>query len=133
MFAVSRAVAAGVACLSLAATAGAGPVAECAAPDCDFGTQTDEVVVRHVFRVANRGDAPLVLRVGRACCGAQVAVPVQAVPPGGSDEVRVDLTLRGRSGKVVKAVYVQTNDPAHAVLRFELRGRVIAIPGPPPA
>ena len=110
----------------------AAPVAVCALPAHAFGTQTDDVVVQHVFRVENRGDAPLELRVGRACCGAELTVPTRPVAPGGVAEVRVVLTLRGRSGKVAKAVYIQTNDPKQAVLRLELTGRVVALPGPPP-
>jgi hypothetical protein len=119
--------------LTLTTSAVAAPVAVCVAPALEFGTQTDDVVVRHLFQVENRGDAPLVLRTGRACCGATVTVPEQPVAPGSNAILRVELKLRGRSGKVAKAVYIQTNDPKQAVLRLELNGRVVAIPGPPPS
>lgn len=119
--------------LAFAMAAVAAPVVFCAAPVHEFGTQTDDGVVRHVFMINNRGDVPLVLRLGRACCGAQLTVPEQPVAPDSMAEVRVDLILRGRSGKVAKVVYVQTNDPKQPLLRLELNGRVVVLPGPPPS
>jgi len=114
-----------------ALAAGAAPVAVCSAPTHDFGVRTDDGVVKHLFRIENKGDRPLVLQAGRACCGAKLTLPERPVPPGQGVDLPVELALRGRDGKINKALYIHTNDPALAVLKLELTGRVIAIPGPP--
>jgi hypothetical protein len=111
--------------LGFATAAWGAPMVRCVDLRHDFGTLTDDQVVRHVYRVENHGDAPLELKVGRACCGAEIALPVGPIPPGHASGVQLEVSLRGWDGTMRKTIYVRTNDPALPILRLELVGRVV--------
>ena len=81
-------------------------------PRVDFGTVPAGQEVSRTVRVENRGDAPL--RFARVishcgCTGAELSRPV--VPPGGSADLTLRLTGRGRGGTQSTAVEVWSDDP----------------------
>jgi hypothetical protein len=115
----------GVALLPVAWCAAA-PVARCEADTFAFGTIPDHATVRHVFRIANTGDAPLMLQSVSVCCGAKAVLPRDPIPTNGTGDVSVELTLVGRRGPVNKAIYVSTNDPKQPHLRLSLTGLALA-------
>jgi hypothetical protein len=104
----------------------AAPAARVEAATYDFGSISDGVPVRHVFKVGNAGDAPLTLKAASVCCGAKAVLPPGPIPPGGSGDVSVEMNLRGRRGAVNKSIYLSTNDPANPHLRLALTGNVLA-------
>lgn len=99
---------------------GASPRLECAAPAHDFGVVASTAVVAHVFSLSNTGDAPLKIDWVRACCGVTADLSTNVVAAGTNTSLRLTLTLDGQSGRVQKAIYVNSNDPKHPVYRLVL-------------
>ena len=98
----------------------AGPRLECAATTHDFGTVASTAVVTQVFVLANSGDAPLKIEWTRACCGVTAELATNVVAAGTNTTLRLVLTLNGQLGRVEKAIYVMSNDPAQPVCRLVL-------------
>lgn len=83
----------------------------------------NELAVEHVFKVENRGDAPLNLNRIRSSCGCTVAhVSTNLIAPGADAELRMTFNLRGRSGRQRKWITIESNDPVTPHLRLEMTG-----------
>jgi hypothetical protein len=113
----------------LAAVASAGPCA--ARPEAqllvarhDFGERFVGELPPAVFSVANRGNAPLLLRP-RPCCGLSVTGTQRPIPPGATRQLVVT-TPRPPEGLYRKTLRVGTNDPKSPELQFELVARIKA-------
>jgi rhodanese-related sulfurtransferase len=75
------------------------------------------VVVRHSFRVWNKGDRPLTISDVQPSCVCTKAVPTKAeLAPGQSTEVDVTVDTTGFAGQVVRTVTLVSNDPANPQL-----------------
>jgi hypothetical protein len=81
----------------------------------------DKEVVAH-FKYENTGDKPVRFKSIRTSCGCTVAqTQKEEVPPGEKGEITATLKIGGRTGTQVKAVTVDTDDPAHAVTVLTLK------------
>jgi len=76
------------------------------------------------------GTAPLTIRVGPTSCTCTVGnVTDEAIPPGGTGEVRLEWTARSGSGPFQQTATVYTNDPLQSQLELSVRGEVTEAKG----
>ena len=111
---------------------GGRPVLEVEEPSYGFGTVAQGTVVRHDFRILNRGDAVLkVLDLVPSCseCTSASARPAE-IAPGASGIIAVTLDTRDESGRVRKDVEVRTNAPERSRVILSLHGTVRASGAP---
>lgn len=93
----------------------------CEKPTHDFGTVKNRDIVEHTFLLQNRGDADLVIDRVRTSCGCiTTQLAKHAVPPGGETGIAAKLSLKGRSGRQDKYVYVHSNDPNSPIFKLKL-------------
>jgi hypothetical protein len=108
-----------LAVLSSASPCVAHPKAECAVTRCDYGDRLPGPLPPAVFRIANRGDAPLVLKP-QPCCGFTVTGAETPIPPG---QIRRLIAFAAHplgEGLFRKTMRVLTNDPALPELQLEM-------------
>lgn len=112
-----------------AALAGSDPGARLVAdqPVFDFGTVERGARVEHVFRLPNRGNAPLRLDHVKGSCGCTVAVvSAQVIEAGAEGRVAVTLDTSSLAGRTSKVMSVYTDDPSQPVMSLTLVGTVRA-------
>lgn len=112
--------------LSPPAPLAAGPRLETDATVHDFGEVRVGDEVRHVFRLANLGDEPLIVSRGRASCACSAAIASQGVlPPGTSGWIEVFLDSASSPGSGARTVEFSTNDESRPRFELTLSGRVV--------
>jgi len=80
----------------------------------NFGKVKDGDVLKHEFVFRNIGDADLVIEKVRTSCGCAAALASEkTIPPGQEGKIGVSFDVRSYSGKVVKYIYVDSNDPSN--------------------
>lgn len=93
----------------------------------DLGPLAQGELARIEATIHNDGTEPLRIHKIDSNCGCTVAqVPDSTLAPGESTVLRATLATRSFSGKVIKQVYVYTNDPASPQATLELRAFVRA-------
>lgn len=103
----------------------AAPKIVCDHPEFDFGTVDDAPSVEHVYRIRNAGDSELQVTNVRASCGCTKAeIDSRTLAAGQATDLRVQLDLKGRSGKQRKSIYIHSNDPNQAQYQLLLLGDV---------
>ncbi len=81
----------------------------------------DKEAIGH-FKYQNTGDKPVRFKSVRSSCGCTTAqTQKEEVPPGEKGEITATFKIGGRTGTQVKAVTVDTDDPAHAVTVLTLK------------
>src|SRR5713101_4918425 len=81
----------------------------------------DKEAIGH-FKYQNTGYKPVRFKSVRSSCGCTIAqTQKEEVPPGEKGEITATLKIGGRTGTQVKAVTVDTDDPAHAVTVLTLK------------
>lgn len=96
--------------------------AEFPAKTIDIGTVCEDAdSVNCVFRVVNRGDAPLFIEGVYVSCGCVKATHSKdAIMPGESGTVTATLFPKGQGGRFLKSIYVYTNTiPRKNVVRLK--------------
>lgn len=93
----------------------------------NFGVVDEGEVVKHVFKFKNTGSEPLVISNAKGSCGCTVPTwPKEAVPPGGTGEIKVEFNSKGKPGQQSKKVTVVANtNPSETYLEIagEVRGK----------
>ncbi len=91
----------------------------------DFGEISMGSSVQYSFKFKNTGGSPLVIHSVKASCGCTVINkwPKEAIPPGGTGEIPVEMTPKG-PGKQVKSVSIIANTRP-ATVKVSLTGTVI--------
>jgi Protein of unknown function (DUF1573) len=86
----------------------------------DFGKVKEGDTVRHVFTIKNTGKDPLfIFKANGSCECIRAFVNTAPIKPGGSQDFTVGFLTKGRKGKQVRTVMIDTNtDPAEMVLTF---------------
>ncbi len=80
----------------------------------NFGKVKQGKIVNHVFVFKNEGNKTLNIgKVNTSCGCTAVLVSEKKIPPGKEGKIKVTLNTRGYGGKLVKYIYVRTNDPVH--------------------
>jgi hypothetical protein len=100
------------------------PLLHCAEPRHDFGTPIEGARLSHVFRLENRGDAPLRLLSVDKSYGCAAVAPPTVIAPRGSAKLEIACDVSQRPGKMSDEVVVRTNDPHFPTLKLELAARV---------
>jgi hypothetical protein len=93
----------------------------------DFGVADEGEVVKHTFKFTNVGKDPLLINNAKGSCGCTVPTwPKEAIPPGGTGEIRVEFNTKGKPGMQSKRVTVTANtNPTETFLEIkgEVRGK----------
>lgn len=104
----------------------------------DFGVIYDNQPQETIFRIRNTGNGPLIIKSLSATCGCTVPVlkGTQGTTPAGKPtikreyapgevvEIVVAYNPKGKNGQQHQRVTVETNDPAHPRIVFDLRATV---------
>jgi len=94
-------------------------------PLFDFGTIYQGDPVAHTFRFKNAGDAPLKLLAVHDSCGCTTtSASAKEVAAGGAGELTVAVHTALLRDKILKHVYVDTDDPATPRATLTLEGFV---------
>jgi hypothetical protein len=117
-------------CLTIAVLAASALAGPCAAHPkaqllvaChDYGERFVGELPPALFSIANRGDAPLLLRP-RPCCGLSVTGTERPIPPGATRRLVVT-TRPPTEGLYRKALRLGTNDPKTPEIQLELVAKV---------
>ena len=87
----------------------------------DFGRVAKQTTVKHVFKFKNTGDAVLHISdiiAGCACTGTLASD--KSIQPGASGELQVTLDTGNAAKKLVRPVYVYSNDPKNGIVVLNL-------------
>lgn len=91
----------------------------------DFGRMGINEQRKHVFRIENKGAAPLELAKGPTECKCTISqLSNHSVPPGKSAEIEIDWTPREPDPTFDKTAIIWTNDPALPEIHLEVIGKV---------
>ena len=92
------------------------PKIEFDANSFDFGKVLEDVEIKHVFKIFNRGQGVLDVASTYTSCGCTVAkLGKRFLKPGESMDLAVTVDTAMKQGKVSKEVFVNSNDPHRAV------------------
>lgn len=99
----------------------AAPRISCEDPLHDCGTVTNSNVVNHTFNIRNEGDSVLVIESVRTGCGCLASsLQRNRLEPGESVPLAAELSLKGRTGRQDKSIYLHSNDPVTPILRLSM-------------
>lgn len=104
------------------------PVAVAEEQEFDFGIEKNQTKDhRHVFHVRNEGAAPLRFVGYEVSCSKCTFVELgkEALAPGEEGEIVVRWNIDTYEDHFRQSASVQTNDPAHPLLRFVISGKVV--------
>lgn len=103
--------------ITVSALCAQGPQIEFQEDNVDFGHVAKQTTVKHVFKFKNTGDAVLFINdivAGCSCTGTLVSN--KAVQPGETGELEVSLYTGKVKTKLLKPVYVYSNDPKNGIV-----------------
>ena len=104
-----------VACLAIACAAYASPKIHVDKLTYDFGSILEGFAVTHVFTIENTGDELLeILQVAASCGCTTTELATDRLAPGESVDLEVLVDTAGFNGRIIKSIYVYTNDPDYA-------------------
>jgi len=114
----------------LAALAGvpasASPRIEVEPESFDFGEARQQSTLHKEFRLVNLGDSPLEIeRVSTSCGCTATQLAKTVIAPGSSEILRVSVSTRSDSGRIVRTVIVSSNDPERPRLKIALSATVV--------
>lgn len=89
--------------------------------DYDFGTVTEGQKVVHVYKVTNKGEAPLIIQNAAPSCGCTVPDWTKTpIPVGGTGFVKAEFDTKGKQGVNNKVITVTANTwPKTTQLKFK--------------
>lgn len=101
------------------------PKIACDRPDHDFGEVEDKSVIKHAFILRNLGNADLEIKKVYPGCGCTVTkLDTKTIKPGGTAELKAEMSLRGRRGLQQKTIRIESNDPTTPRLPLRMKGTV---------
>jgi len=111
--------------LGIGMAAAASPQISVDEPVYDFGEILEGLAVVHTFVLQNIGEEPLVIEDVHVSCGCTTtSLAKSTLDPGESVELGVTFDSAGFSGKIVKNITIESNDPATPKLVLKLTGTV---------
>ncbi len=91
----------------------------------DFGAMYQNEEVTHLFTFRNVGKALLKIGKVKSSCGCTAAMPEKReLPPGGQTNLKVTFRSGSMRDRIVKHVYVDSNDPEEPRVTLTIRGEV---------
>jgi hypothetical protein len=104
----------------------AAPVMEVEMPTYDFDQVSEGDIVKHDFRVLNRGNAPLEIKDVKPGWGCSVARFDRTIPAGGEGTITLEVKTKGYESNLHKTARVISNDPKASELTIGIKGKVWA-------
>ena len=99
----------------------------CDEPEFFFGQATNTLTITHEFILSNEGSFPLFIRAVRTDCGCVASkLANDTLAPGESAALKVKFDLKGRSGRQVRRIIIESNDRNQPRLILMLAGEAIA-------
>ncbi|MEA2016476.1 MAG: DUF1573 domain-containing protein [Actinomycetota bacterium] len=78
----------------------------------DYGQVKPNEKYTHIFTIKNEGDEELIIERARASCGCiKISLSSKNIQPGKSAELKTIFDTTGYDGKIMKEVYITSNDP----------------------
>jgi hypothetical protein len=102
---------------------------EALAPDYDFGAvrSNDVKAISHTFVFRSAGEETLVISKVKASCGCTSAIAsATQIAPGATASITATLTPKGKFGKQVINVRVNSNDPTNSIQVFKMSGIILS-------
>ena len=97
----------------------------------DFGKIKQGEILTHEFVFTNEGDAPLVIEKVATSCGCTAALASEEkIEPGKEGRIKASFNSRGYSGRIVKYVYVESNDADKSRRELSLNAEIEVPPQP---
>ncbi len=97
----------------------------------DFGKIKQGDTLNHEFVFTNEGDAPLVIKNVSTSCGCTAALAsAEKIEPGKEGKIKASFNSRGYSGKIVKYVFVESNDAEASRRQLSLSAEIEVMPQP---
>ncbi|NPV82022.1 MAG: DUF1573 domain-containing protein [Candidatus Aminicenantes bacterium] len=97
----------------------------------DFGRIKQGEVVSHEFTFRNSGKGILVVKNVSTSCGCTAALVSQKeLSPGQEGKIKVSFDSRGYAGKVIKYIYLESNDPSRPRQELTITAEVETGPAP---
>jgi hypothetical protein len=93
----------------------------------NIGTLKEGKVNEFAFALLNKGDSELTINSVYAPCGCiKIVFPKDkaAIPPGSRMDIKYTLDSTGLNGKVIRYIYIYTNDPAKLNLKVTIQANV---------
>ncbi len=92
----------------------------------DFGNIVQGEKVSHIFTITNTGGAELDILNVHASCGCTAVKPEKnKLAPNESTQLNVEFNSAYKSGKQIKYVYIESNDPENRQLKIQFDGNVV--------
>jgi len=128
---VSFLVLAGVLCSSGLALAAKQPLIQFREEKWDFGKVKQGEILTHEFVFKNVGESPLsILRVRTSCGCTAALVSDKKVEPGKEGRIKITFNSGGYSDKIVKEIYVASDDPNRSNLELSISAEIEVPPQP---
>jgi len=97
----------------------------------DFGKIKQGDTLTHEFVFTNEGDAPLVIKKVSTSCGCTAALASdEKIEPGKEGRIKASFNSTGYSGRIVKYVYVESNDAEASRRELSLNAEIEVTPQP---
>jgi len=90
----------------------------------DFGSIGEGDVVKHDFKLTNKGKSDLLIRNVKASCGCTAVKNENVVKPGQTTDLKIEFNSKGKRGRQNKSITVITNDPANSTIVLRIMGNV---------
>jgi hypothetical protein len=90
----------------------------------DFGDINEGQIVKHDFKLTNKGKNDLLIRNVKASCGCTAVKNESVVKPDQTTDLNVEFNSRGKKGRQNKSVTVITNDPVNSTIVLRIMGNV---------
>nr|HRC89920.1 DUF1573 domain-containing protein [Bacteroidales bacterium] len=102
------------------------PVFKVASATVDIGDMSPSTNKEVEFKFTNEGKSDLIIRHIRSTCGCTAVNQSSSniVKPGESGSIKATFNSGSYKGKVTKAIYVYTNDPANSEVILMLNANV---------
>ena len=94
----------------------------------DFGETTQNHDVSHAFKLCNRGEKPLEVKLETLRCCTAASLSKDILKPGESAEIGVNFNTGYKRGRVSESVFVSSNDPDEPEVILTVTGIVVASP-----
>jgi hypothetical protein len=97
----------------------------------DFGKIKQGEILTHEFVFTNEGDIPLAIEKVATSCGCTAALASEEkIGPGKEGRIKASFDSRGYSGRIVKYVYVESNDADASRREISLTAEIEVPPQP---
>lgn len=115
-----------IGCATVGKSAAARRMAREDANTWDFGTLKEGTQAKHTFILTNETKKPLNITSVNTSCGCTVSeADKRLLAPGESTQITATFNSKGYSGTVRQYIYIGTDNPQEAIIKFVITAEVI--------